>query len=377
MALLSAAMLMLLSVACGGKRDNCIVPGNTIAEAERYLIDSLGEDYYTALPCVLSSFPESMKYDFTELCDSLDLSIRTTPDGKLRFYSFDTGEGGTMIDYQTLVQWSDDLGEIHYAHFAYPNGGDSEDNDSSDFIIGEEELIDDDNIATVLNTYQLPDLDGRPTYLVEAYMREMSTIGAYDVIAVQIIDGKPTAVPIFVDAEGKRHTDIGYEINIPYWFFTTKGRGWNWVNSFDPSTNSIYLPVMDTEGNMAPTGRYHIYTWNNGKMVYTRDGANFKLHPSLAEFESIEGIYYTPKYSIRIDKLNDNRYRIASWPLGTLQIEKPSVIYYGTKSKSDPRFFDFKNGNTTYRIPRPNYRGEQTKMYILKNDTLDHSIPIE
>ena len=77
-ALVFAATVLLITLAgaCSSDRDSGTreVSASSLQEAERYLIDSLGETYYTALSCVLDKFPESLAYDFSAWCD-----VRTSP----------------------------------------------------------------------------------------------------------------------------------------------------------------------------------------------------------------------------------------------------------------------------------------------------------
>ncbi len=381
-ALVFAATVLLITLAgaCSSDRDSGTreVSASSLQEAERYLIDSLGETYYTALSCVLDKFPESLAYDFSALCDSTDLAINTTADGRLRFYSYDTHLGGTMIDFNTIVQWTDESGATHIARFRYPDGDDDDDDSRMNPIVhtGGRSGSGSD-VATILNVHRLPEYEGKSTYIIEAYMREWSTLGAYDIIAVQLVDGLPQAVPLFIDKDGRKHTDISYEINIPYWYFTTKGQGWNWINAYDPAAASIYIPIMTPDGDNTPSGRYRIYSWINGALMHTRDGANYMLNPALADFESLEGVYVTDRHSIRIDRLRDGRYRYAAWPRGVAQAAAPDVTAYADEPADGSTHYDFVNEDYTYRVPTPANRDTLREMQILHKGKIEQRLKIE
>lgn len=379
LALTALATLISISSGCSDSRVDKAgdINVSSIPEAERYLIDSLGETYYEALPCVLEKFPESLGYDFSALRDSTDLTVHTSADGRLRFYSYDSHLGGTMIDFNTIVQWSDLNGATHHARFRYPDAEDDESNDRINPIVFKKGKDDDLNVATILNVYQLPEYKGQTTYLVEAYMREWSTLGAYDIIAVQIVDGLPQAVPVFTDKDGRKHTDIGYEINIPYWYFTTKGQGWSWINAYDEATASIYIPIMTPDGDNTPSGRYRIFSWINGMLVHTRDGANYLLNPALADFEALEGVYVTDHHSIRIDRLSNGRYRYAAWPRGVKQAVAPDVTAYADAPAEGATHYNFVNEGYTYRVPTPANRDTLREMQILHEGKIIQRLKIE
>jgi hypothetical protein len=55
--------------------------------------------------------PETLTYDFTEL--KKHLFITTSPDNKLRIYSWDTGSGGTMHFYGNVYQFVGEDGKIY------------------------------------------------------------------------------------------------------------------------------------------------------------------------------------------------------------------------------------------------------------------------
>ncbi len=55
--------------------------------------------YYT------SHFPSSLSYPFNQLDQNNYISIATSKDGKLRIYSWDTWDGGTMHSTMNLLQF--------------------------------------------------------------------------------------------------------------------------------------------------------------------------------------------------------------------------------------------------------------------------------
>lgn len=364
-----AATLLALSIAsCGQRNTDSAVKSDTLPEAEAEIYRTFGESYFNALPDLIEKFPESISYDFSLLRDSTDLAISTSDDGRLRFYSFDTHTGGTMIAFQTLIQWLDENGKQHLDTFHYPVEGA---NPSS--IIDRTEGLDD--VATISGVHLLPSANGEPaTYLVEAYMREWSTMGFYSLMAVQIRDGKPVALPAMKGENGP-DTSLSYEINIPYWYFTTDGLGWSWLNEFDKTTGHLYVPEFSEDDYTQPTDRYTVYIWKNGMLVPVAENEpNRRLDPSLADYMSLHEILSTPRHDIRIDRVAPGRYRYASWPKDSLMHGKPAATAFAdgvVPDETTPMDFRTPDGYT-YRLTRD----ESKTLTILRNGKPLQTLPI-
>jgi hypothetical protein len=71
------------------------------------IYDSLGKaniEFQSALLKIASTYPASLKYDFTILQDS-GLTIATSDDHRLRIYSWDSELGGSAHNYLTVFQF--------------------------------------------------------------------------------------------------------------------------------------------------------------------------------------------------------------------------------------------------------------------------------
>lgn len=365
---IAAALLALSLASCGQRNTDSAVKSDSLPEAEAEIYRTFGESYFNALPDLIEKFPESISYDFSLLRDSTDLAISTSDDGRLRFYSFDTHTGGTMIAFQTLIQWLDENGKQHLDTFHYPVEGA---NPSS--IIDRTEGLDD--VATISGVHLLPSANGEPaTYLVEAYMREWSTMGFYALMAVQIRDGKPVALPAMKGENGP-DTSLSYEINIPYWYFTTDGLGWSWLNEFDKTTGHLYVPEFSEDDYTQPTDRYTVYIWKNGMLVpVVENEPNRRLDPSLAGYTDLHEILSTPRHDIRIDRVAPGRYRYASWPKDSLMHGKPAATAFAdgvVPEETTPMDFRTPDGYT-YRLTRD----ESKTLTILRNGKPLQTLPI-
>lgn len=81
-----------------------------------------------------------------------------------------------------------------------------------------------------------------------------------------------------------------------------------------------------------------------------------KLHSSIQQFKAPELLFKTSKYLVRIDLLDNNKYRYASWKLGQSQSNKPDLILNNGQVTMDGsggnHHFEFKNGVYHYVVDR-------------------------
>lgn len=66
---------------------------------------NLSLDYFETFKDFLSKNPKSFTYNFSKLKNESGLSVVTSKDGKLRFYSWDTQMGGTMKIFAQIIQF--------------------------------------------------------------------------------------------------------------------------------------------------------------------------------------------------------------------------------------------------------------------------------
>lgn len=66
---------------------------------------NLSLDYFETFKDFLSKNPKTFNYDFQKVKKESGLSVATSKDGKLRFYSWDTQMGGTMKNFAQIIQF--------------------------------------------------------------------------------------------------------------------------------------------------------------------------------------------------------------------------------------------------------------------------------
>ena len=322
----------------------------SMEEAEEKLIAALSSHYPDENSYYIYRMPNdelidfllkesnALNYDFPKLrkTDFID-DIVTSDDGNLRFYYWDTGMGGTMIDWGDVCQF-------RYGKTIKTLNGNVlnfEANDESKEIDG-----DWNPGCAVSDIYTITTKDSKKIYLVKTYIRESSGWGYRGITAVKIEDGSLKPANIF-SVDGESTYAIGVEYSIPDWFFRANVKqGWDWVISFNSATNTLYIPEED--GSM--TDRYTLYKFDGEKMNAIGVDGGYWLHPSLRQFENLEFIYTTKDYTIRVDKMGENSYRYSSWSKGRGISENPDIVIYNGYNNDTSNAIEFLNNGYLYKV---------------------------
>lgn len=334
-----------------------------IEEVENHLVKIYKEeetDIGSNLIAYVKSHPESIKYPFKKIHRGTDVSILTSDDGKIRLYSWDTGLGGTSPDFASFIQWDDGIRVSVKPFRPFTD---------SRFVIDHDIRLDgyDSHEGTrIERLYQFDSPDGSTVYLISAYFRSSSKEGSQNLYLLKFDNGKLVKQD-FIDKEGKRVATIGRDYNIPDWYFTTDGLGWDWVMSLDKTTGIVYVP--EEVGVMEMHDRYDYYRYEDGEMRYIGNGAGYWLHPSLHDYEWLSGIYQTPTKFIRIDKLTDDQFRYACWSKHNAMHGKPELVIVGAKLDESNHSLIFENDGYEYIVPefRSGAFADFDKVIVKKN----------
>lgn len=285
----------------------------------------------------------TLSYPFTESVKNEYVTVATSTDGNLRIYTWDTGEGGTMICWGNIIQYRDgkrvrsfdkSLGAV-----LHPDDSDELEMDFGSHV---------DTILTV------PTQDGSAIYLIDDYFRESSNWGYSSLIALKIEDGKLMETPVFT-RNGETDSQIGTEHTIADWYFITNlGDGWDWIFRYDTANNNLYSCTVDS--NSCYTDQYDIYHFDGKKFSYAGTDGPYWLYSELREYECLELLFETEKFLIRVDRMKNGGLRYASWSHGTPMSEKPDLVLTDGKKTED--MFKFTNGKYAYNIYRKETENE-------------------
>lgn len=214
------------------------------------------------------------------------------------------------------------------------------------------------NNCAILGIKTIYDDSDSPIYLVHAYIRKSSNWGYASMEAIRIEDDKLVAAPIFkggigdIDFSSDVDEEIGkcyrgVEYTIADWYFTANnGEGWEWLFQFDGKSKILYVPQTDPK----ITDRYSLYRYNGESLYYIGVDGGFWLHPTIRSFESLESLFDTKDYRIRVDCMFDGSYRYTSWKNSRTMDDLPDVIIYGGVYDENKKEYRFKHNGHEYIV---------------------------
>lgn len=271
-----------------------------------------------------------------------DALVLTSADGKLTFYSWDTGLGGTSPVYESYIRYSDDGNEVLDRFYPY---GESRNVEAMAVADGGEDVYE---CGYTGDLYQV-DVDGEePVYIVTSTQKASSMEGYTSAYALRFEDGRPVKMP-FVLHDGNQVYEVGVDYCIPCWYFSTDGLGWDWVMAFDRKTGMLYVPAQN--GEMSMNDRYDRYVWQNGAMRFKGTDAGFWLYEQLHDYAGLCGIYDTGNKLIRVDMLADGTYRYACWGGDKDMASQPELVLTGGKTGIVDGAIVFTNKEYEYIVP--------------------------
>lgn len=308
-------------ISCGNN-----LPEN-LAKAEQRLlkIDNEGEIEYEdymlrykfgdELTKLIMSDTSTMSYPFQSLIDRGAVDIITSQDGNLRFYSWIMPTGGTMDYYGSVFQYRSN-GKV----FAFKGAPDDYD-ENNNYILQEG-----DNGQAFVNIHTVK-IGNKTYYLVENWSRYDSSYGVGSINAFIIEDGLLKTVDLFMTKKDTLSA-ISIEYNTTDWSFSAdNGDGFDGKFSLDEKTKTLYVPLVRDDIDFGcVTDQYLLYQLKGNYFQYIgRDGGHW-LHPSIRKFEYLAGIFQTPNYRVRVDKMNNNKYRYISWSRNKTMADEPDLI---------------------------------------------------
>ncbi len=275
--------------------------------------------FVVQIPDVLRYCPEkAMDYPFSEIIDSMDMSILTSDDRHMRVLFWNTGLGGSSPDIARYTLFKADDGTVHF-------GGEPHDN------------------YQLTNLYTLQTSSGENLYLLHEYYRASSSFGTDWLWACRISDYSIDTLAIFPHGE----TFLGMtDYSSGSWYFTTNnGEGWEWL--FELYENKMYIPVTKSYGL---TDRYTLYQWNGSCFDSIGNVGNHRLHSSLQHYSELANYFVTKGFRIRVDMMQDSTFRYASWPRSKATSSKPDLILYNGHYDENQKCYVFENEEYTYKV---------------------------
>lgn len=348
------------------------IPVRSIKEIERGVFNLYNESETPVFRLVMPRCGENWGNEY-ELLDLRDYSnpqervdnmpdhadVYTSRDGKVTIYSWNTGLGGTSPDYVSYIRYND--GDSIITDYFYPHS-------SSKYVCAKDVKdngyeVYDGSFVRDLWQYDVP--GENPLYIVSAYYRSSSVEGSSMAFAMQFDNGKLIKKQ-FVKDTGEISDNIERSYYIPDWFFLTSGLGWDWIVSFDDETKSLYTASQSDSPYLSD--KYDVYHYEHGKLFYKREDSGYWLHPSIRDFNCLQGIYLADGKLYRIDSIG-NEYRLVRWNKEDPMSEQPELILTGGKEGIVDNAIVFKKDEYEYITPilRDGYHEDYGKIVIKKN----------
>lgn len=261
--------------------------------------------------------------------DSAEVHICVSEDGNMKFYSWNTGMGGTCPDFAVLCQFRNKDGEVKI----------------EDFCLKEVEP------AWVSNVHSIKRNDGTTYYITTRSHRASSNDG-YMWMDAFVID-RDTLRNVSVYDCSDDLDECGLEINylISDWYYRTNGEGWDWLFEYDADTRNLYVPLTLYEEEISPpiiSDRYKMYHFDGMGFADKGEVPHKGLHESLGDYKRLAKFFRTKNYIIRIDKMAGGDYRYASWKSSSTISDKPELVVLGGKYDEEKDSYTFFNEGVEY-----------------------------
>jgi hypothetical protein len=261
------------------------------------------------------------------IVDKDDVFTCVSEDGAMKFYSWNTGRGGTCPDYAVMCQFRTKEGKVVTEDFCDREG----------------------EPAWVSVVHALKKDDGSTYYITTRSHRASSNDGYMWMDAFMIDNDTLKNVSVY-DA-GDDLDECGLDINyrISDWYYATNGEGWDWLFEYDVKNKNLYIPQTVFVDETIPiiSDRYKVYRFNGKEFVDKGESAHKGLHKSLGNYYRLASYFRTKNYLVRVDQMDEKgTLRYASWNSTLDMSRKPNIVIQGG-------IYD--EGNNTYRFTNDGY----------------------
>lgn len=160
-----------------------------------------------------------------------DITVRTSDDNKLRFYSWEDDRSGTASSYVNVVEYLTEDGEIIMLEKSI-----------AELITGSKELAPGYEVVKLLTISQ-------NKYILLAHGKECSSVGCGVVAALQIKNDELIAVNAF---NGNSYVLFEYNFFDDYFETMTDEESfeWSWLCKYDSITSTLLLRKFDVDGDL-------------------------------------------------------------------------------------------------------------------------------
>ena len=286
----------------------------------------------------LTRFVERLQHDETTFdadlsakLDELRITLLSSPDGKLKVYSWEDGDFGSTISFHTIYQTR------HEGQF--------------------QAVFMENYYREPRKIYQVESPDG-PVYLIEYFFRQDGW--SYDVgVDAFRMDktGRLQPANVFEPVPDSHPNMEGYGSNLsvecaPVPPSLYNEGGWEDNFFFELTGKDFYMPqfayLRGSNGSLFMTDYYHRFTWDGNKFRYKQLEFNpvlVKYLPEpgwlLAEFEVGDSI-------VRVDSLANGSYRLLLWKKDKMFSAAPELVITKGWYDAEKKEYHFRKGDNEY-----------------------------
>ena len=286
----------------------------------------------------LVSFVERLQHDETTFdtdlsakLDKLRISLLTSPDGKLKIYSWEDGDFGSTIGFHTLYQ--------------------THNNGKFDAVFME------DYYREPRKLYQLESPNG-PVYLVEYFFRESGW--SYDIGADAFTmdkSGLLQPAKVFERIPEIQKEMEGYSANFalecspepPSLYYEG---GWEDNFFFEQTGKDLYMPqfayLRGPNGGLFMTDYYHRFAWDGNKFRYKQLEFNPVLTKYLPEPGWLLSEFETGDSILRVDSVANGSYRLLLWKQDKMFSSAPELVITQGRYDAEKKEYRFRKGDEEY-----------------------------
>lgn len=286
----------------------------------------------------LVNFVERLQHDETTFdadlsakLDKLRISLLTSPDGKVKIYSWHDGDFGSTIGFHTLYQ--------------------TKQNEEFRAVFME------DYYREPRKLYQLESSDGA-VFLVEYFFREDGW--SYDIgVDAFTMDKTGTLQPadIFECIPELHNKAVGFSDNLSAYCSPEPPSlylegGWEDNFFFELTGKDFYMPqfanLRGPVGGEFMTDFYHRFTWDGNKFRYRQLEFNPALAKYLPEPGRLLAEFETGDSIVRVDSVANGSYRLLLWKKDRMFSSAPDHILTQGRFDATKNEYRFNKGNEEY-----------------------------
>jgi hypothetical protein len=253
--------------------------------------------------------------------EETDRHVCISEDKRIKIYSGMHPHSGTSPDYYSVWTIVSDKGTQHQLNMK----------DSPFF----------DNIHSLQKT------DGSTYYIASCYGRASSVDGYEWLQAYKIVGDTIQEVNVADGSPNIEEHEFDINFNIADWYFTTNGAGYDWIFEYDPATRNLYVPI-DEDWHL--NDRYEVWHFNGERFVHLGEKPHKGLHKSLGNYLRLVCYFTTKDYIVRIDSLESEGLRYASWQKPKTMADKPDMVLTGGYTQEHPAAPDELHRCDDYRV---------------------------